>query len=82
MHTQLKISEVSTPRRERGGGGKGGWGGGHSLYKHGYGCADKRGLIFKICLKRGWRGCFIVKNLGGNSNMPVWKGVHVCLERG
>ena len=23
-----------------------------------------------------------VKNLGMDSNMPVWKGVHVCLERG
>ena len=30
----------------------------------------------------GGRGCFVVKYLGKDSNITVWKGVHACLERG
>ena len=59
-------------------------------------CADKRGLIFSlsgtgegcVCVGGGGGGGggegaagFIVKNLEMDSNIPVWKGVHVCLER-
>ena len=63
------------------GGGEGG-GRGHLLYKHG--CADKRGLIFRVCLERGGGGGVEVfhckKKLGSDSDIPVWKRFHICLE--
>ena len=39
-----------------------------------------KGVLFSESF---WNGvCFIVNNLGKDSNIPVWKGVHVCLETG
>ena len=46
--------------------------GGHSLYKYGQGCADKRVLIFSLS---GKGVCFIVKKSGKEFKFT-------CLERG
>ena len=63
-----------------GGAGRGGRGvGGTHYISMGRDLLKKRGLIFRVS---GTVVCFIVKNLGRDSNIPVWKGVHVCLERG
>ena len=42
----------------------------------------KGSLIFKVCLKRFCGVCFITKNLERNSNIPVCKGIHACLNKG
>ena len=42
--------------------------------------APTKGFFFQS--RSGIGVCFIVNNLGRDSNIPVWKGVHVCLERG
>ena len=39
-----------------------------------------KGVLFSKSVS-GTEMCFIVKNLGRDSNISVWKGVHVFLER-
>ena len=57
-----------------------GLGGGTHCISMGWDVPTK-GVLFSVCLERGL--CFIVKkNLGSYSNIPVWKGVLVLLERG
>ena len=67
----------------RGGGGGGGGEGGWCVDTH-YISIGKdvltKGILFSESV---WTGpCFIVKNLERNSNIPVKKEIHVCLERG
>ena len=54
--------------------------GGHSLYKHGQGCADEMGHFQSL----SGTGVFHCKTNLGRKYILVWKGVNVnaCLERG
>ena len=64
------------------GGGGGGGGGGLGTHYISMGRLTVRVLFSELSGTevRGWG--VIVKNLERDSNMPVWKGVHVRLEMG